>query len=183
LKQGISSVVLTISQQQPIHWLNTLFKQIAIHCTLLLLVTACASDPPLLPEFERAKTPAYDRQAAYNKPYKVRGKTYYPLLKPEGYREQGVASWYGAESGNRTAMGTRFNPQNLTAAHKTLPLPCKVKVTNLRNGRTVTVTVNDRGPFHGNRLIDLSHAAAKQLGVKGLSQVEVEYLNDSEEGS
>ncbi|MDV6343261.1 septal ring lytic transglycosylase RlpA family protein [Nitrosomonas sp. Is37] len=93
-----------------------------------------------------------------------------------GYREKGIASWYGKESGNRTAMGTRFNPQGLTAAHKTLPLPTKVRVTNLSNGRTVDVVVNDRGPFKRNRLIDLSHGAAKKIGLHGLGQVRVEYL-------
>ncbi|WP_304055827.1 septal ring lytic transglycosylase RlpA family protein [Nitrosomonas communis] len=93
-----------------------------------------------------------------------------------GYSEKGIASWYGAESGNRTAMGTRFYPQGLTAAHKTLPLPTKVRVTNLRNGRAVDVIVNDRGPFKKNRLIDLSHGAAKRIGLRGLTEVKVEYL-------
>ncbi|MCB1977647.1 MAG: septal ring lytic transglycosylase RlpA family protein, partial [Nitrosomonas sp.] len=79
---------------------------------------------------------------------------------------------------NRTAMGTRFNPQGITAAHKTLPLPTKVKVTNLRNGRSVVVTVNDRGPFTKNRLIDLSHGAAKKIGLdkQGVTKVRIEYI-------
>lgn len=95
-----------------------------------------------------------------------------------GYSERGIASWYGSESGNRTAMGVRFNPRELTAAHKTLPLPTKVRVTNLRNGRSVDVVVNDRGPFKKNRLIDLSHGAAKRIGLdkQGLGKVKVEYL-------
>ena len=114
----------------------------------------------------------------YNKPYKVRGQTYYPMSSAVGYKERGIASWYGSESGNRTAMGTRFNPQGLTAAHKTLPLPSKVRVTNLRNGRSVDVIVNDRGPFKKNRLIDLSQGAAKRIGLhkQGLTEVKVEYL-------
>lgn len=114
----------------------------------------------------------------YNKPYKVRGQTYYPMSSAVGYKERGIASWYGSESGNRTAMGTRFNPHGLTAAHKTLPLPSKVRVTNLRNGRSVDVIVNDRGPFKKNRLIDLSHGAAKRIGLhkQGLTEVRVEYL-------
>jgi len=141
------------------------------------LMGGCASDPPVLPSID--STPqTYRHKAAYNKPYKVRGKTYYPLTSPIGYREQGVASWYGSESGNRTAMGTRFNPQGLSAAHKTLPLPTKVRVTNLRNGRYVDVLVNDRGPFKRGRLIDLSRGAAKRLGIRGLAEVEVEYLED-----
>jgi rare lipoprotein A len=93
-----------------------------------------------------------------------------------GYREFGIASWYGSESGNRTAMGTHFRPHALTAAHKTLPLPAKVRVTNLHNGRSVDVIVNDRGPFKHNRLIDLSHGAAKQIGLHGLTKVKIEYL-------
>jgi peptidoglycan lytic transglycosylase len=118
------------------------------------------------------------QNAPYNKSYTVRGKTYYPMRSAAGYKEEGVASWYGAESGNLTAMGTRFNPQGLTAAHKTLPLPSKVRVTNLRNGRSVDVVVNDRGPFKNNRLIDLSHGAAKKIGLhqQGLSKVRVVYL-------
>ncbi len=94
-----------------------------------------------------------------------------------GYRERGIASWYGAESGNRTAMGTRFIPSQISAAHKTLPLPCRVRVTNLRNGRAIEVLVNDRGPFHPDRLIDLSQGAAQQLGMRGNTEVEVEYLS------
>lgn len=116
--------------------------------------------------------------APYNKAYTVKGKTYYPMRTAVGYTETGIASWYGSESGNRTAMGTRFNPQGITAAHKTLPLPAKVKVTNLRNGRSVVVTVNDRGPFTKNRLIDLSHGAAKKIGLdkQGVTKVRIEYI-------
>lgn len=116
-------------------------------------------------------------QAAYNRPYTVRGVTYVPLATAAGYREIGTASWYGSESGNRTAMGTRFAPQGLTAAHKTLPLPSKVRVTNLHNGRSVDVVVNDRGPFKKGRLIDLSHGAAKKIGLQGVGKVKVEYLD------
>lgn len=150
---------------------------------LIILMVGCASDAPKPPTSDRVEAPGYDNQAAYNKPYTVKGKTYYPLLSAAGYRMRGVASWYGAESGNLTAMGSRFNPNQLTAAHKILPLPCKVKVTNIRNGRSIVVTVNDRGPFHRNRLIDLSRAAAKQLGVKGLVEVEVEYMGDLDDDS
>lgn len=115
--------------------------------------------------------------AAYNRPYTVRGVTYVPLATAAGYREVGTASWYGPESGNRTAMGTRFVPQGLTAAHKTLPLPSKVRVTNLHNGRSVDVLVNDRGPFKKGRLIDLSQGAAKKIGLQGVGKVKVEALD------
>ncbi|AEF98813.1 septal ring lytic transglycosylase RlpA family protein [Methylomonas methanica] len=150
---------------------------------LIALLVGCASDAPIPPANVGAETPDYTNQAAYNKPYTIKGKTYYPMVSASGYRMRGVASWYGAESGNRTAMGSRFNPDLLTAAHKTLPLPCKVKVTNLKNGRSVVVTVNDRGPFHRDRLIDLSRAAAKQLEVKGTAEVEVEYVDDAGDDS
>ncbi|SDH48878.1 septal ring lytic transglycosylase RlpA family protein [Nitrosomonas sp. Nm132] len=129
----------------------------------------------------KTPTPTVSRtqqHAPYNKPYKVRGKTYYPMSSAVGYSEKGIASWYGAESGNRTAMGTRFYPQGISAAHKTLPLPTKVRVTNLRNGRAIDVIVNDRGPFKRNRLIDLSHGAAKKIGLRGLTEVKVEYLEN-----
>lgn len=116
--------------------------------------------------------------AAYNKVYTVSGKKYYPMRSAVGYSETGIASWYGSESGNRTAMGTRFNPKGITAAHKTLPLPTKVKVTNLSNGKSVNVIVNDRGPFKRNRIIDLSLGAAKIIGLdkQGLTKVKIEYL-------
>jgi rare lipoprotein A len=115
--------------------------------------------------------------AAYNKPYKVRGITYYPLKSAAGYYEVGNASWYGSESGNRTAMGTRFIPHNFTAAHRTLPLPSKVRVTNMSNGRHVDVIVNDRGPFKKDRIIDLSQGAARKIGLHGITKVKVEHLN------
>ena len=144
------------------------------------LFSGCASEPPLLPPATTAPHTSRHHvsrhKAAYNRPYKVKGKTYYPMASAEGYSEQGIASWYGYESGNRTAMGTRFKPQGYTAAHKTLPLPSKVRVTNLHNGRSITVVVNDRGPFKKNRLIDLSHAAAKKIGLHGLAKVKIEYL-------
>lgn len=145
------------------------------------LVSGCASEAPVPPTLERADQ-NYDAKQAYNRPYKVRGKTYHPLASAAGYRERGTASWYGAESGGKTAMGSRFKPDLLTAAHKTLPLPCKVKVTNLSNGRAIEVLVNDRGPFHSDRLIDLSRGAAKKLGVKGLAEVEIEYVETQDLG-
>jgi rare lipoprotein A len=115
--------------------------------------------------------------AAYNKPYKVQGIVYYPLKSSAGYREIGNASWYGSESGNRTAMGTRFTPHALTAAHKTLPLPSRVRVTNLSNGRHVDVTMNDRGPFKKDRIIDLSRGAARKIGLHGVIKVRIEHLD------
>ena len=144
------------------------------------LFSGCASQPPSLnpvataPQAFRHHDSRH--KAAYNRPYKVKGKTYYPMASAAGYSEQGIASWYGYESGNRTSMGNRFKPHNYTAAHKTLPLPSKVRVTNLHNGRSIIVLVNDRGPFKNGRLIDLSHGAAKKIGVNGLAKVKVEYI-------
>jgi rare lipoprotein A len=97
------------------------------------------------------------------------------MASAKGYVESGIASWYGWESGNRTAMGEAFDPRRLTAAHRTLPLPTKVSVTNLENNRSVIVVVNDRGPFFGGRLIDLSLGAAQRIGMrhKGTARVKV----------
>jgi rare lipoprotein A len=148
---------------------------------IAILFTGC-STPFRVPTPTIKQTPEISAHpnvnAPYNKAYTVKGKTYYPMRTAVGYTETGIASWYGSESGNRTAMGTRFNPQGITAAHKTLPLPAKVKVTNLRNERSVVVTVNDRGPFTKNRLIDLSHGAAKKIGLdkQGVTKVRIEYI-------
>ncbi len=112
------------------------------------------------------------------KPYKVAGKYYYPR-EDKNYNKTGKASWYGDEfHGRKTANGEIFDMHALTAAHKTLPLPSLVKVTNLENGKTIIVRVNDRGPYHNNRLIDLSRAAATKLGYqgKGLANVRVQYF-------
>lgn len=144
---------------------------------LAILLSGCASESIAPPSADQAEYLGSGHKAAYNKPYKVKGKTYYPLVSASGYREKGLASWYGAESGNRTASGHRFNPKGFSAAHKTLPIPSTVRVTNLNNGKQLDVVVNDRGPFSDSRLIDLSHGAAKQLGLRGLTEVEVEYID------
>lgn len=114
------------------------------------------------------------------KNYKVLGKWYSVRDSSEGYKEKGVASWYGKKfHGHRTSSGETYNMYAMTAAHKSLPLPTYVRVTHLENGRSVIVKVNDRGPFHENRIIDLSYAAAKKLGVtgKGTGVVEVTAIN------
>ena len=118
-------------------------------------------------------------------PYVVNGKRYVPmtLAKAAKYRERGIASWYGAETrrqkgGHMTANGEAFDPDGLNAAHKYLPLPIYVKVTNLDNGKSIIVRVNDRGPFVEGRIIDLSAGAAKKLGFykKGTARVLVETI-------
>jgi len=131
-------------------------------------------------------------------PYMVKGKRYYPMSveQAKSYDETGIASWYGYEAlrhnpSRMTANGEVFDPKQMTAAHKYLPLPTHVKVTNLENNRSVIVRVNDRGPFpsdnnpsSGQRIIDLSAGAAKKLGFynKGLARVRVETIELEREG-
>lgn len=107
------------------------------------------------------------------------GKTYCPLISAEGFVETGIASWYGEDfHGRPTALGEPYNMYAMTAAHKTLPLPTRVRVTNLENGRSAELRVNDRGPFVDDRVIDLSYSAARELGVyrRGTARVRVEAL-------
>lgn len=117
------------------------------------------------------------------KSYVVFGKRYYVMSSGKDYKERGIASWYGSKfHGKRTSSGEPYDMHAMTAAHKTLPLPAYVKVTNLKNGRQVILKVNDRGPFHENRIIDLSHTAAVKLGIKGTGTglVEVESISPGE---
>jgi len=121
------------------------------------------------------------RSAHGNPPfYDVLGKRYFVLGASDGYVERGVASWYGPTfDGVNTSSGERYDMYAMTAAHKTLPLPTYARVTNLRNGRSVTVRINDRGPFVSNRLIDLSYTAAAKLDMlrEGTTLVEVRALD------
>lgn len=108
-------------------------------------------------------------------PYQIRGKWYFPHEDPY-YDEIGIASWYGDQDhGKPTAIGEIFNENKISAAHKTLPLPCIVQVKNLDNGRSLKIRVNDRGPFVDGRIIDLSKAAAQKLGFKELAKVRVTF--------
>ena len=112
--------------------------------------------------------------------YVVMGKRYYVLGDAKGFVQRGVASWYGKKfHGRKTSSGEIYNMNAMTAAHKTLPIPVYVRVKNLENGRTITVKVNDRGPFVDGRIIDLSFAAAKKLGITlaGTAKVEVSALS------
>lgn len=115
-----------------------------------------------------------------NNPYKALGRKYYPLKTAAGFSESGIASWYGKKfHGRRTSSGERYDMFSMTAAHRVLPLPSYVSVRNLRNGKTVIVKVNDRGPFLHNRVIDLSYAAAYKLGIvaTGTGLVEISAVN------
>ena len=120
------------------------------------------------------------RSAAGNPPfYEVAGHRYIVLASAAGYHERGVASWYGSDfHGLRTATGERYDMFAITAAHRTLPIPCYARVTNLSNGHSVVVRINDRGPFVANRIIDLSYTAALKLDMirNGTAFVQVEAL-------
>ena len=126
--------------------------------------------------------PVADVPVRIGPPYTVRGKTYVPAANP-AYDQVGYATWYGNESGNRTANGERFEADWIAAAHTTLPLPTYVEVTSLDTGRRIMVRVNDRGPFSGGgRIIDLSRGAAEQLGIRrrGIAPVRVRVAEPSE---
>lgn len=115
-----------------------------------------------------------------NRTYTVMGSTYRPQTRPGGYRKEGVASWYGRRfQGKRTASGEPYDMYAMTAAHPTLPIPSYARVTALNNGKSVVVRINDRGPFHSKRIIDLSYAAAYKLGYvnKGSTRVRVESID------
>lgn len=114
-------------------------------------------------------------------PYRVRGVTYVPAATP-GYEAVGYASWYGSESGNRTANGEHYRARWVSAAHTTLPLPSYVEVTALTTGRTILVRVNDRGPFSPDRVFDLSRGAARLLGAEqaGRTAVHVRLVDPPE---
>ncbi|HJO10716.1 MAG TPA: septal ring lytic transglycosylase RlpA family protein [Gammaproteobacteria bacterium] len=176
-----------------------LFRYFLIGGSLLLLIGCGSTAPP--PESanagrysirqDRAPTRDVDiaaipdvipqpvnRTMAGNKsPYTVFGKTYYVMPSEDGYRETGVASWYGEKfHGHETSNGEVFDMYQSSAAHKALPIPSFLKVTNLDNNRSLVVRVNDRGPFHGDRIIDLSYAAALKLGYadRGTARVQLE---------
>lgn len=168
---------------------------------LSLLLHACSSKVPFValpdPNQDRGPGPGAvdvsgipdavprdEPRSRYGNPssYVVNGKTYYVMNSSEGYSERGLASWYGEKfHGRRTSSGETYDMYAMTAAHKSLPLPTYVEVTNLDNGRRIVVKVNDRGPFHGNRIIDLSWTAASKLGIlaKGTGLVEVRVIDRS----
>jgi len=173
-------------------------NRLALLCPLLL-VAACSTTPTTTaptrdsgpvgqtPDLSNLPDPIphIEPPSKYgNKsPYEVFGKTYYVLPNPENYKEYGKASWYGTKfHGQRTSSGELYDMYKLTAAHKSLPIPSYVRVTNLDNRRTAIVRVNDRGPFHGERLIDLSYAAAVKLGFadRGTTRVMVELVDGTD---
>ena len=158
----------------------------ATAASLTLLLCGCASGPPDGPPLagERGGGPAGSgelsgvpdavprvepiRPGGANKPYEVMGRSYSPETRDVPMRQEGLASWYGRRfHGRRTASGELFDMYAMTAAHKTMPLPSYARIRNPANGREVVVRVNDRGPFHSDRIVDLSYAAAVRLGIEG----------------
>lgn len=150
-----------------------------------LLISSCAELELASHTAKQVKIPGTSpakSQGAYKvgKPYEIRGIWYYPKAD-YGYTETGIASWYGPGfHGRKTANGEIYDQFDLTAAHRTLPLPSMVRVTNLGNGRSITVRINDRGPFANNRIIDLSRHSAELLGfrIQGTAKVKVEILEE-----
>lgn len=159
----------------------------------LILLAACAGKPPVDSQSDSAPTgaidwsqvkdviPRYEPKSRYGNPdsYEQFGKKYVVLASARNYKVRGVASWYGTKfHGRRTSSGETYDMMKMTAAHKTLPLPSFAKVTNLENGKSITVKINDRGPFAKGRIIDLSYAAAHRLEMteKGTARVEVETI-------
>lgn len=155
-------------------------KQLVVICCSLL-ITSCGgssfiddsdSGPEQHPDLSQVRdaVPRSEPLSRYGNPgsYVVNGQRYDVMDSGKGFSDRGIASWYGTKfHGRRTSSGERYDMYSMTAAHKTLPLPTYVRVRNLQNQHTVIVKVNDRGPFHENRIIDLSYAAAHKLGITG----------------
>lgn len=177
------------------------YRAVAV-CLLMALLAACSSSPGKRSDSGGIATsrPAQDGAPSYFRdvsqipdavptphygpykaaPYRVLGRSYTPMQDGRDYRETGLASWYGTKfHGQLTANGEDYDLYGMTAAHKTLPLPSYVRVTNLDNQRSIIVRVNDRGPFHSDRIIDLSYAGAVKLGFaeRGTARVKVEGID------
>jgi len=145
--------------------------------------TVLTSTPPPKAAPPAKSAPTTGRIPGTQKPYQIDGKTYYPLPSAEGYVETGIASWYGNPfHGRKTSNGEIYNMYDWTAAHKTLPMNTRLLVENLGNGRSTTVRINDRGPFVGTRIIDLSYNVARDLGImkEGTGKVRITALGEAE---
>ena len=148
-----------------------LFRLVLFLAAALLFLSGCA-EKITAPE----PKPEYPYKPGTQRPYTINGKTYYPIDSADGFREQGVASWYGNPfHGRKTANGETYDMHAMTAAHKILPMNTMLLVHNMENGRETVVRVNDRGPFARERVIDLSYAAAKELDLigPGLARIEI----------
>lgn len=167
--------------------------QLSAALLIVSVLTGCASGPgsrsptaerdgpPAASPADLAKVPDPEprvepiRQGGPNKPYSVMGQSYEPMATDVPWRQRGLTSWYGQKfHGRRTASGELFSVHGLTAAHRTLPIPSYVRVRHIASGKEVIVRVNDRGPFHSARVLDLSYAAALKLGIVAMGSAEVE---------
>ncbi len=164
-------------------WLTVSALLLLGACTHIAEITEVQDGAPANPEINpwsvAEPVPRVEPLSRYGNPpeYTVHGKTYRTLRSSRGYTARGRASWYGTKfHGQRTSSGEPYDMYAITAAHRSLPLPCYVEVTNLENGRRLVVRVNDRGPFHPDRILDLSYAAAVQLGVFDAGSAEVEIV-------
>ena len=170
-----------------------MFHRLTASVLFVLLISGCSSSRYSLSQ-DSAPTgeidlrriqnviPRAEPRSKYgNSPsYVVRGKRYYVMQDSRNFVERGVASWYGKKfHGHRTSSGETYDMYKMSAAHKNLPLPTYVEVRHLHNGKSIIVRVNDRGPFHDNRIIDLSYAAAKKLGIttRGTGVVEIRAID------
>ncbi|MFZ2316163.1 MAG: septal ring lytic transglycosylase RlpA family protein [Gammaproteobacteria bacterium] len=168
------------------------FVKVSISLLVMLLLTSCShmhrKDGP--PNFHVDETkipnavPKVEPRAKYGNlsTYRVFGKTYHTMPSSKNFQQTGLASWYGTQfHEHRTSSGERYDMLAMTAAHKTLPLPTYLHVTNLKNQRTIIVKVNDRGPFADSRILDLSYVAAKKLGMlgHGTAPVKIEAIDPS----
>lgn len=152
----------------------------------LLLLTGCSTRSTRMHHTKKTYKPAKTYNKATMRPYTVHGKRYYPTVVRSGEILYGRASWYGPNfHGNLTSNGETYDMHDMTAAHKTLPMNTIVKVTNRDNGKTAVVRINDRGPFVGSRIIDLSKAAASEVGMikTGTASVRLEILGFEREGA
>ncbi|MDC0611579.1 septal ring lytic transglycosylase RlpA family protein [Vibrio sp.] len=167
-------------------------KHLLSCCFVVTIIAGCSSsgrydidddvapDTPISVDHIEDASPKYEPYSTGgNRDYTVLGQSYKVMKTTSGFKQRGKASWYGKKfHGHRTSNGEVYDMYSMTAAHKTLPIPSYAKVTNLDNGKTAIVRINDRGPFHSGRIIDLSYAAAYKLGVvqTGTANVEVEAI-------
>ena len=155
---------------------------------LMMCFAGCGSKKPYSPRYPAARSsakrlPPGAKVPPTQKPYRINGHTYYPIPSAYGYTETGIASWYGPNfHGKKTSNGETYDMHAATAAHKTLPMNTRLLVENLENGKKTVVRVNDRGPFVKKRIIDLSNAAAKAIGMtkKGTARVRITALGEAE---
>ena len=165
---------------------ENIFRYLVIF-TLVIVVTGCSQKEPLLKTKSASSSQTtivvdnctIQREKGYE--YREKGRKYKVLTSNRGYKKRGIASWYGPNfNGQATACGEIYDMFDFTAAHKTLPMPSYLRVKNLKNGKTVVVKVNDRGPFVGNRIIDLSYAAARRIDMLEDGTAFVELLSISQ---